>query len=235
MWLPQVTPTELRKWPELQERLAEVRDHRRSSANAQTQATAAAPALFWNNKQPAGEYLAVPEVSSENYRVAPMAYLGAGDIATNQLYTIEGAPLWLFGLLQSAMFTLWTRTVGGRLKSDPSISPGSVYNTFPFPNLTAPQQQRVEARAAAVLDARAEFPEASLADLYSPLSMPKNLVGAHDALDKAVDAVFAPRSNLVQDNARLSVLFERYIAMTEQLSEEPAKRRRRKPAPKPAG
>ncbi len=218
LWLADATPTELRQWPELTERLAKVRVHRLSSDNAQTQETAATPALFWNNKQPAGGYLAVPEVSSENYRVAPMAYLGAGDIATNQLYTIEGASLWLFGVLQSAMFTLWTRTVGGRLKSDPRISPGSVYNTFPFPNLTAQQQQRIEGRAKAVLDARAEFPEATLADLYSPLSMPKNLIGAHDALDKAADAAFAPRSNLKQDQARLSVLFDRYIAMTEPLA-----------------
>ena len=235
LWLAEATPTELRLWPELIERLAKVRVHRLSSDSAQTQETAATPALFWNNKQPAGGYLAVPEVSSENYRVAPMAYLGADDIATNQLYTIEGAPLWLFGVLQSAMFTLWTRTVGGRLKSDPRISPGSVYNTFPFPNLTAQQQQRIEGRAKAVLDARAEFPEATLADLYSPLSMPKNLIGAHDALDKAVDAAFAPRSNLKQDQARLSVLFDRYIAMTEPLAEKPARRRRRKPASKPAG
>ena len=79
-----------------------------------------------------------------------------------------------------------------------------------------------------MLDARAEFPEASLADLYSPLSMPKSLVGAHDALDIAVDATFAPRSNLSQDEARLSVLFDRYIAMTEQLAEKPKRRRRRK-------
>ena len=146
-WLPQATPSELRQWPELQERLAKVRDHRLASDNAQTRESAATPALFWSDMQPASGYLAVPEVSSENYRVAPMAYLAADDIATNQLYTIEGAPLWLFGLLQSAMFTLWTRTVGGRLKSDPRISPGSVYNTFPFPNLTAQQQQRIEARA----------------------------------------------------------------------------------------
>ena len=206
LWLAHATPTELRHWPELQDRLAKVREHRLTSANVQTRATAATPALFWNNKQPTSSYLAVPEVSSENYRVAPMAYLAADDIATNQLYTIEGAPLWLFGVLQSAMFTLWTRTVGGRLKSDPRISPGSVYNTFPFPNLNNQQQQRIETCASAVLEARAEFPDASLADLYSPLSMPKNLVDAHDVLDKAVDAAYAPRSNLAQDDARLSTL-----------------------------
>ena len=234
LWLAEATPTELRKWPELKERLENVRDHRLASTNAYTQDAAATPALFWSDMQPAGEYLAVPEVSSENYRVAPMTYLGARDIATNKLYTIEAAPLWLFGVLQSAMFTLWTRTVGGRLKSDPSISPGSVYNTFPFPSLTAPQQQRIEGRAEAVLDARAEFPEATLADLYSPLSMPKNLVTAHDALDKAVDAAFAPRSKLELDQERLSVLFDRYIATTEQLAERSPRRRRRRPAPKPA-
>ena len=235
LWLAGATPTQLRQWSELTERLAKVRDHRLSSDSAQTKETAATPSLFWNNKQPTDKYLAVPEVSSENYRVAPMTYLGADDIATNQLYTIEGAPPWLFGVLQSAMFTLWTRTVGGRLKSDPRISPGSVYNTFPFPNLTARQQQRIESRAQAVLDARAEFPEATLADLYSPLSMPKNLVAAHDALDKAVDAAFALRSNLEQDQARLSVLFDRYITMTGPLAGKPTRRRRRKPSPKPPG
>ncbi len=206
--------------------MEKVRQHRLASANAQTRATAATPALFWNDKQPSDGYLAVPEVSSDNYRVAPMAYLEARDIATNQIYTIEAAPLWLFGILQSAMFTLWARTVGGRLKSDPRISPGSVYNTFPFTDLTAEQQRRVEDRAQAVLDARAESPRATLADLYSPLSMPKALVAAHNALDKAVDMAFAPRTKLGTDRERLSVLFDRYAALTDQLTGKKPKRRK---------
>ena len=234
LWLAEATPTELRQWRELRNRLAKVRAHRLASTSDQTQAAAATPALFWNNKQPSTKYLAVPEVSSESYRVAPMAYLSADDIATNQIYTIAGAPLWLFGMLQSAMFTIWTRTIGGRLKSDPRISPGNVYNTFPFPNLNTRQQEHIETCAAAVLDARAKFPKASLADLYSPLSMPKDLVAAHDALDRAVDAVFAPRSNLSQDNVRLNVLFNHCITLTGQLPTRPARSRKRKSVRKSA-
>ena len=234
LWLAEATPKELGKWKELQERLAKVRAHRLKSSNAQTRAAAATPALFWNNKQPRTKYLAVPEVSSESYRVAPMAYLSADDIATNQLYTIAEAPLWLFGLLQSAMFTIWTRTVGGRLKSDPRISPGSVYNTFPFPSLNTRQQQRIERCATAVLAARAQFPDESLADLYRPLSMPKGLVAAHDSLDKAVDSVYAPRSKLTQDNVRLTVLFDHYATLTGQLSTGRARSRKRSPTPRTA-
>jgi len=118
-----------------------------------------------------------------------MGFLEPSVIATNKLYTIDGGTLYHFGVLQCAMHMAWTNTVCGRLKSDYQYSAGIVYNNFPWPeNPVDAQKQKIEAAAQAVLDARAVHPNASLADLYDPLTMPPNLVKAHQALDAAVDA-----------------------------------------------
>ena len=227
LWLAAAEPTELKALTAIHGRLAAVRAHRRASTNAATRATSATPALFWSNCQPTETFLAVPEVSSEGRRVVPMAYLQPDDIVTNKLYTISPAPLWLFGILQSSMFMCWARTVGGRLKSDISLSPGSVYNTFPYPDLRPSDEQRIAEAATAVLDARAKFPTSSLADLYDPLTTPRELVKAHDALDRVVESRFSPRKTLVTEADRLKVLFERYETLAAPLAAASKKRRKR--------
>ena len=169
----------------------------------------------------------MPEVSSENRRFIPIAFLDANVIASNKLQIIEGGTLFHFGLLSSTMHNSWMRTVGGRLKSDYSYSP-AVYNNFPWPDSpTDAQKQKIESAAQAVLDARAEFPESSLADLYDPLTMPPVLVKAHQKLDVAVDAAYG-KTTFKSDAERVAFLFELYQKYTSLLPAESAKPIRRR-------
>jgi hypothetical protein len=141
---------------------------------------------------------------------------------------MDGGGLFEFGVLCSAMHNAWVRNTGGRLKSDYRYSKDIVYNNFPWPDSpTDAQREKIEAAAQAVLDARAQFPDASLADLYDPLTMPPALVRAHQKLDAAVDAAYGKKS-FKNDAERVAFLFERYQALTSLLPASPTKRSRSK-------
>jgi hypothetical protein len=210
-------PSELRHMPAVLECVEAVRRFRLASTAAPTRAAAATPTRFFFESQPAGEYIAIPEVSSERRNYVPIGILPPTMIASNKLYLVESASRYLFGVLQSAMHMAWMRTVAGRLKSDIQYSGTMVYNTFPWPESpTDKQRAAVEAAAQGVLDARAQFPQSSLADLYDPLTMPPALTRAHQALDAAVDAAYG-RRNFRNDAERVAFLFERYQAITSLL------------------
>jgi hypothetical protein len=130
------------------------------------------------------------------------------------------------GILSSTMHMAWVRCVAGRLKSDYSYAP-SVYNNFPWPTPTDAQRARIEATAQGILDARAAHPGATLADLYDPLTMPPNLVAAHAANDRAVDAAYGQPRGFATEAARLAFLFERYQALAAPLDVAPPRPRRR--------
>ncbi len=132
--------------------------------------------------------------------------------------TIPHATLYHFGILTSTMHNAWMRTVCGRLESRYRYSAGIVYNNFPWPQPSEAQQQKIEA-AQAVLDARSQFPQSSLADLYDPLTMPPALVKAHQALDRAVDACYR-KAAFTNDAQRVEFLFERYQQLTSLLPTE---------------
>ena len=121
------------------------------------------------------------------------------------------------------MQNAWMRTVCGRLKSDYRYSVGIVYNNYPWPDITNKHHATIEAAAQAILDARVLYPESSLADLYDPLSMPPELVKAHAALDKAVDAAYQYKGGK-DDAARVAFLFERYQQLTSLLPAVTAKK-----------
>jgi hypothetical protein len=140
--------------------------------------------------------------------------LEADVIATNKLYTLSGATVYHFGILTSSMHMAWMRSVGGRLKSDYQYSNGIVYNNFPWPeNPSDKQKQAIEAAAQAVLDARAQFPDSSLADLYDPLTIPPLLLKAHQVIDKAVDVAYG-KTNFKTEAERVAFLFELYQKYT---------------------
>jgi hypothetical protein len=162
-------------------------------------------------------------------------------IASTELFTVDRAEQVHFGVLQSTMHMAWVRSVCGRLKSDYRYSAGIVYNNFPWPEpLDDKARSAIETAAQSVLDARASFPDSTLADLYDPLSMPPALVKAHQQLDRAVDAAYtavekaagrkAPK--LGTDAERVAFLFERYQALTSLLPAEKPKRGRAKPSRK---
>jgi very-short-patch-repair endonuclease len=213
LWLHSISPSELRSMPSVLSRVESVRIFREKSVDKNTQRWADFPALFQTDRQPRNNYLAIPEVSSERRKYIPIGFLSYDIIASNKLQTIPNGTLYLFGILTSEMHMAWVKYVCGRLKSDFDYSSTIVYNNYPFPeNITDKQKQKVEIAAQAVLDVREKYTTpspslraeettpspsfqggghenkgASLADLYDPLSMPPDLVKAHQNLDKAVD------------------------------------------------
>jgi hypothetical protein len=180
LWLPDIAPNELRAMPYVLQRVEEVKKVRLASSYACSIGSVDRPTQFERIRQPRTDYLAVPEVSSGTRRFLPIGFLDATIIASNKLYTISDAGLYEFGILSSTIHNAWMRYTCGRLKSDYQYSPGIVYNNLPWPNApTDKQRTTAEAAAQGVLDARAQFQQSSLADLYSPLTMPPALVKAH--------------------------------------------------------
>ncbi len=161
-------------------------------------------------------------------------------LCSDLVFVVQNAALYHFAIMNSTMHMAWVRAVGGRLKSDYRYSAGIVYNNYPWPEpLDDQSRAAIEAAAQGVLDARAEFPDSTLADLYDPLTMPPALVKAHQKLDRAVDAAYLAAEKaagrkpprLSTDAERVAFLFERYQALTRLLpAAKPAKIRRRKAA-----
>lgn len=211
LWLAEADPADIRRSRVLSERLAEVRAFRLASPKAQTRAMADMPGLFAEVRRPAGAFIFIPRHASASRRLIPMGFVAASEDAVvhDSGAYVETADLTLFGLLQSEMFAAWQRTVGGRIKSDYRFNNRLVYNTFPFPRLSRAHRDRVAAGAREVLAARAVHHGASLADLYSPLGAPSDLVLAHRRLDAAVDSAFGRRGHLSEAD-RMSTLLGRY-------------------------
>lgn len=189
-WLVGVSPAVIRNSPELKKRLDAVKEMRSNSSALPTREKAITPGLFFFISQPSTEYLLVPSTSSENRRYVPIGFMSPDIIASNSTTIIPEATLYNFGILTSNVHMSWMRTVGGRLKSDYRYSGGIVYNTFPWPTPTEAQKARIEQTAQAILDARALYPDNSLADLYDETTMPPELRKAHQANDRAVMAAY---------------------------------------------
>lgn len=227
LWLQGVSPIIIKGFPSVLERIEKVKQHRLASLRQTTRELADFPMLFGEIRQPTIDYLAIPEVSSERRRFIPIGFVDKEVITSNKIYTLSGATLYHFGVLSSSMHMAWTRTVCGRLKSDYQYSAGIVYNNFPWPQIqTDKQKQAIEDAAQAVLDARAKFPDSSLADLYDPLTMPEALTKAHHKLDAAVDIAYAKRK-FTGDSDRVAFLFELYQQITSPLESKKATRRKR--------
>lgn len=210
LWLENISPEELNKMPLVKERIDAVRKVRQLSSREATKELAKFPMRFGEVRQPKGQYIALPRVSSESRNYIPITVLEADIIAGDKVYTIENGNLFIFGVLMSKMHMDWMRLTCGRMKSDYSYSNSIVYNNFPWPeNPTDKQKENIEKAAQKVLDVRAQFPDSSLADLYNPLTMPPALVKAHSELDKAVDLAYRPQP-FANETKRIEFLFELY-------------------------
>ena len=210
LWLKGVSPAVLKGLPFVLERVERVRNNRLASPRPTTRALANYPMMFGEIRQPETDYLAIPEVSSERRAYIPIGLVSKDVISSNKIYTLYKPTLYHFGVLSSAMHMAWTRTVCGRLESRYQYSAGIVYNNFPWPgDITDKQRQTIEVAAQAVLDARAKYPDSSLAALYDPLTMPPELVKAHHKLDSAVDAAYS-KKKFSGDSDRVAFLFEQY-------------------------
>jgi len=216
LWLKGITPSTLKGFPLILKRIECVKTIRLASSRQTTRGLADYPMLFGEIRQPEFDYLAIPEVSSERRNYIPIGFVSKEVIASNKIYTLSKPTLYHFGVLSSAMHMAWTRTVCGRLESRYQYSAGIVYNNFPWSEPTATQRKTIEDATQAVLDARANYSDASFADLYDPLTMPPELVKAHHRLDAAVDAAYS-KKKFSGDSDRVAFLFELYQQLASPL------------------
>ena len=215
LWLKGIAPEEISGHREIHHRLALVKQHRETSDREETQRLAATPSLFGEDRQPSTEYVLVPGVASEGRHFIPMGFVGPETVASNACLTVPGASRYHFGILQSEMHMAWVRQICGRLRKDYRYSNEIVYNNFPWPiNPTAQQRAAIEEAATGVLEARARI-GGSLAAMYDPLLMPRELAEAHKALDRAVDKCYR-RAAFRTDLGRLKHLFQLYIEIVQQ-------------------
>lgn len=216
--LRDIAPSELKSLPHVLARVESVRRYRLASKSAPTRALAARPTRFHVENIPTDSYLAIPEVSSERRTYVPLGYLSPETLASNKLRIISNANLWHFGILSSLMHNAWMRTVTGRLESRYQYSIGIVYNNFMWPDAaTEAQRKTVETAAQHVLDVRAKYPTETLSNLYDPTLMPADLVKAHEALDRAVDACYR-KQPFVSEMERVQYLFKLYEAKVAPLA-----------------
>ena len=214
LWMVNASPTKYRSIPPIVERLRCVAESRRKSPTASVRQDAEIPMLFTQIRQPSTNYLAVPEVSSQNRKYIPIGFLTPDIIASNKLYLVPDTDLYMFGIMISNVHMAWMRVVAGRLKSDYSYSP-AVYNNFPWPTPTDAQKAKIEQTAQAILDARALYPDSSLADLYDETTMPPELRKAHQMNDKAVMLAYGFSVKDMTESKCVAELMRMYQALTE--------------------
>ena len=214
LWLKGISPSELRKMPQVMHRIELCRNDRLVSPDAGRRKLAETPHLFRETLNP-DYYIAVPKVSSEKRRYIPMGFLDESIIPTDLLFIIPDATLYHFGVLVSNVHMAWMRVVCGRLKSDYRYSKDVVYNNFPWPTPTDEQKAKIEQTAQAILDARALYPDSSLADLYDELTMPVELRRAHQDNDRAVMQAYDFPVKTMTESQCVAELFKLYQQLTK--------------------
>ena len=213
LWLGDCTPHELNAMPLCKKRVENVRQLRLASKSAGTRKLAERPTRFHVENMPDGDSIIIPSVSSEKRRYVPMGFIPKGTFASNLVLLIPSATLYHFGVLESNVHMAWMRAVCGRLEMRYRYSKDVVYNNFPWPDVTEEQHQRIEQTAQAILDARAKYPDSSLADLYDPNTMPYDLLEAHRANDRAVMAAYGFSTKLTESEcvARLLEMYSQLV------------------------
>jgi hypothetical protein len=230
LYLADIPPNELRAMPAVKERVAAVRASRLKSKSEGTRKLAETPTRYHVTVVPNRPFLVIPESTSEKRDYVPIAWLKPPTIPSNLVRVLLDADLWHFGILTSAMHMAWLRQIGGRLKSDYRYSVGIVYNTFPWPEAADQQRAKIRSLAQAVLDARAEFRNSTLGDLYDVDAMPPHLRKAHRHLDDAVDKLYrSPSFSGDRDRAEhLFGLYEKLCAPLVVAAAPPRSRRGRR-------
>ncbi len=215
LWLKHCPPNELRKMPECMKRIEAVRQVRLSSKSEGTRKLADTPTKFHVENFPEGHYIVIPEVSSERRRYVPMGYMDDNVLCSNKLRLMPNATLYHFGILESNVHMAWMRVVCGRLKSDYDYSIKIVYNNFPWPTPTEAQRTKIEQTAQGILDARALYPDCSLADLYDEVAMPPELRKAHQENDRAVMQAYGFDIKTTTEASCVAALMKMYQELTE--------------------
>lgn len=209
IWLDGVSPSQFRPIKPIMRRVEEVREYRSSSTRSATAALAETPYRFGEVRQPETKYILVPRHGSYKRIYTPMGFFSPSVICGDHNLLIPSSGLLHFGVISSLMHNSWLRSVGGRIKNDPRYSASIVYNNFPWPEISPHNKERIEASAQAILNARDQYPDSNLADLYDPLAMPSNLRKAHQENDRAVDTAYG-RRKFKTEAERVGYLFELY-------------------------
>ena len=220
LWLGNCSPADLRKMPNCLKRVQAVRDYRKESSRESTRRLADKPTRFQTENMPHGNYIVIPEVSSERRRYVPIGYMDDSVLCSNKLRLMPDASLYHFGILTSNVHMAWMRAVCGRLKSDYSYSVNIVFNNFPWPTPTPAQQAKIESTAQAILDARALYPDSSLADLYDDVTMPSELRTAHQRNDRAVMEAYGMPIKGTTESSCVAELIRRYQEQTSNNSKK---------------
>ena len=196
-------------------RVEAVREARLASKSVGTQKIADRPTRFHVENFPKEDYIVIPEVSTQRRRYIPMGIMTPNDICSNKLRIMPNVSRYHFGVLQSNVHMAWMRQVCGRMKSDYSYSIDVVYNNFPWPIPTDEQKAKIEQTAQAILDARALYPDSSLADLYDELTMPVELRKAHQNNDRAVMQAYGFNVKTMTESQCVAELFKLYKEKTK--------------------
>lgn len=215
LWLVGASPAVIKQCPSVIKRIEQVREYRLSSPKAATRKKAETPMLFDEVRECHTSYVAIPKVSSENRRYIPMEYLPPEIIPGDKLFMMQGASLYHFGILTSNVHMAWMRVTCGRLKSDYSYSNTIVYNNFPWPTPTEAQKAKIEQTAQGILDARALYPDCSLADLYDEVTMPPELRKAHQQNDRAVMQAYGFDVKTTTESSCVAELMKMYQELTQ--------------------
>ena len=215
LWLKNISPKIIQSVPYIKQKVNEVKELRENSNREATRRLALTPSLFGEIRQPEkGYYLIVPSTSSERRRYIPIGFLDCNIIATNANLIVPNATLYEFGILTSNVHNSWMRVVAGRLKSDYRYSASIVYNNFPWPTPTEKQKENIEKTAQMILDARALYPDCSLADLYDEVTMPPELRKAHQQNDKAVMEAYGFWGKIKTESECVAELMKMYQKLT---------------------
>ena len=214
LWLGDCPPNELRKMPKCMKRVEAVREFRLASKSAGTRKIAEKPTRFHVENMPNSPYILVPKVSSEKRRYIPLGFMTPDTLCSDLVFLIPNASLFHLGVLTSNIHMAWMRAVCGRLKSDYRYSKDVVYNNFPWPTPTKEQKAKIEQTAQAILDARAKYPDCSLADLYDEVTMPPELRKAHQQNDKAVMQAYGFWGKLNTETECIAELMKMYQKLT---------------------
>ena len=215
LYLGNCVPSELRKMPECMKRVEAVREYRLNSTSAGTRKIADNPTRFHVSNFPKGNYIVIPQVSSERRRYIPMGYMDETVLCSDKVRIMTEGTLYHFGVLESNIHMAWMRAICGRLKSDYSYTVNHVYNNFPWPSSTDEQKEKIKKTAQAILNARALYPNSSLADLYDPLTMPPELLKAHNANNRAVMDAYGFSTKISEADC-VAELMKMYQKLTEE-------------------
>ena len=215
LWLGDCSPAELRRMPHCLKRVEAVKEVRLASKSEGTRKIADRPTRFHVENFPTEDYIVIPEVSSEKRRYIPMGLMTPDVICSNKLRIMPNVSRYHFGVLQSNVHMAWMRAVAGRLEMRYDYSINIVYNNFPWPTPTEEQKAKIEQTAQAILDARAKYPDSSLADLYDELTMPIELRKAHQENDRAIMAAYGFPVKTMTESQCVAELFKLYQELTK--------------------